>query len=113
MPFRIEGMASHAVTMRTSGGRRGAFALDELERLAAILFPRALLVVSGCGTEPTFYRDDPELVKLATRHRAPNVSLTTNAQLLDPEAVDRLVDSVWTKSRSRSTARCARRTGAS
>jgi molybdenum cofactor biosynthesis enzyme MoaA len=71
---------------------KGAFTHEELERLAAMFFPRALLVVFGCGTEPTLYRNYPELVKLSKRHRVPNVSLTTNAQLLDPEAVDRLVD---------------------
>ncbi|HEV3061284.1 MAG TPA: radical SAM protein [Vicinamibacterales bacterium] len=78
--------------VRRAKVKGGAFSASELERLAAMFFPKSLLVVFGCGTEPTLYRDYPELVRLAKRHRVPNVSLTTNAQLLDADAVERLID---------------------
>jgi molybdenum cofactor biosynthesis enzyme MoaA len=73
-------------------GTKGAFSPEEVERLASMFFPLSLLVVFGCGAEPTLYRDYPELVRLAKRHRVPNVGLVTNAQLLRGDDIDRLID---------------------
>ena len=71
---------------------KGIFSPEDIERLASQFFPRALLVVFGCSTEPTLYKNYPELVKVAKRYKVPNVSLTTNAQLLKPEAIEKLID---------------------
>jgi molybdenum cofactor biosynthesis enzyme MoaA len=73
-------------------GLKGRFTVEEIERLAASFFSRALLVVFGCGTEPTVYKNFPELVRIAKRHRVPNVSMTTNAQLIKAEHIEKLID---------------------
>jgi molybdenum cofactor biosynthesis enzyme MoaA len=71
---------------------KGIFSSDEIARIAALLFPRALLVVVGCGAEPTLYKDFPEIVRLAKQHAVPNVSMVTNAQLLTEKHIEHLVD---------------------
>ncbi len=61
---------------------KGSFTPEEIRRLGEIFFPRTLQLVIGCGTEPTLYRDFPDIVALAKRYRVPFVGLTTNGQLL-------------------------------
>ncbi|MBM2846314.1 MAG: radical protein [Bacteroidetes bacterium] len=70
---------------------KGIFTSAEIERLADMFFPRALLAVFGCGTEPTLYRDFPELVRLAQRHRVPHIGFTTNGQLLQEEHIRKFI----------------------
>lgn len=76
-------------TFRT--GSKGIFTKNELHRLAAMFFPRALLVVIGCGAEPTLYPGFNDIVRLAKAHRVPNVGLTTNAQMLTTEHIRRFI----------------------
>jgi molybdenum cofactor biosynthesis enzyme MoaA len=64
---------------------KGIFTPGEIERLAQMFFPRALLVVFGCGTEPTLYKDFTELIRLARRFKVPHIGFTTNGQLLERE----------------------------
>jgi MoaA/NifB/PqqE/SkfB family radical SAM enzyme len=71
---------------------KGIFSPAEIARIAALLFPRALLVVVGCGAEPTLYKDFPEIVRLAKQRAVPNVSMVTNAQLLTEQHIERLID---------------------
>lgn len=71
---------------------KGMFTPEDVERLASMLFPRSLLVVFGCSTEPTIYKNWPELVKLAKRYGVPNVGMTTNGQLIKPEAIEKIID---------------------
>jgi molybdenum cofactor biosynthesis enzyme MoaA len=73
-------------------GTKGAFTQAETERLASMFLPRSLLVVYGCGAEPTLYRNYPDLVRLAKSFGVPNVGLVTNAQLLQEADVERLID---------------------
>src|SRR5690349_8789083 len=61
---------------------KGIFSHEEIERIATLLFPRALMVVVGCGAEPTLYKDFPEIVRRAKRSGVPNVSMVTNGKLL-------------------------------
>lgn len=71
---------------------RGIFTAAEIERIAGMFFPRALLVVFGCGTEPTLYKDFPGLVRLAQRHNVPHIGFTTNAQLLVEEHIRKFIE---------------------
>lgn len=71
---------------------KGIFSSANIARIAALLFPRALLVVVGCGAEPTLYKDFPEIVRLAKQSGVPNVSMVTNAQLLTEQHIERLID---------------------
>ncbi len=61
---------------------KGTFTAEEIRRLGELFFPRTLQLIIGCGTEPTLYRDFPDIVALAKRYRVPFVGLTTNGQLL-------------------------------
>lgn len=72
-------------------GTKGAFTQPEIERLAEMFFPRALLVVFGCGAEPTLFKGYTGLVKLAKQHGVPNVGLVTNGQLLKRPDVEELI----------------------
>ena len=72
-------------------GGKGVFSKDDLHQLADMFFPHALLVVIGCGAEPTLYPDFPTIVRLAKEHRVPKVGLTTNGQLLTAEHIRQLI----------------------
>jgi len=74
-----------SVALQSRADRPAAFTRPELERLAAMLFPRALQVVIGCSFEPTVYGGFLDLVSLARAWRVPWVGLTTNGQLLRAE----------------------------
>jgi len=70
---------------------KGQFTDDELKRVAKVVFKRALKLQIGCGTEPTLYKNLDELVKLAKQYNVPYISLTTNANLLNYQSVEKLV----------------------
>ena len=61
---------------------RGIFTAEEISRIAKLFFPKSLQLVIGCGTEPTLYKNFPDIVSLAKSYRIPLVSLTSNGQLL-------------------------------
>lgn len=69
---------------------KGRLTKEDLERIAAELFPQALQVHFGAAMEPTMFKDYPWLVELATRHRVPFIGFTTNGQLLTEQAIHRL-----------------------
>jgi molybdenum cofactor biosynthesis enzyme MoaA len=71
---------------------KGRFTMQEVERIADLMFPRALMVVFGCGTEPTMWKDWPELVRIAKDRGVPNVGMTTNAQLITSDQIEKLID---------------------
>jgi MoaA/NifB/PqqE/SkfB family radical SAM enzyme len=50
---------------------KGIFKEEEIERIAGMLFPLSVQVVFGCGTEPTLYKNFPDLVRLAKRYKVP------------------------------------------
>ncbi|WP_344738775.1 radical SAM protein [Gaetbulibacter aestuarii] len=70
---------------------KGQFKQEELERVAEVVFPRALKLQVGCGTEPTLYKRLPELIALGKRNKVPYISLTTNANLLTEDSIEDLV----------------------
>lgn len=66
---------------------KGQFKEEELNRVAKVIFKRALKLQIGCGTEPTLYKDLHKLVALGTKYKVPYISITTNANLLDEEKI--------------------------
>lgn len=71
---------------------KGVFKKEQLERVAKVIFKRALKLQIGCGTEPTLYKDLPAIVRLGKHYKVPYISLTTNANLLNEEKIIALLD---------------------
>lgn len=70
---------------------KGLFPKEDLDRLAEVLFPRALKLQVGCGTEPTMYKDLSKIFELGKKYSVPHISITTNANLLTQEKVNEWV----------------------
>src|SRR5262249_10220193 len=70
---------------------KGIFSQEEISRIATLFFPRALMVVVGCGAEPTLYKNFPEIVRLAKQSGVPNVSMVTNGKLLTERYIELLI----------------------
>ena len=71
---------------------RSLLSLDDYKAMADAVFHRVLCLQIGCGAEPTLYPHLPELVRLAKEKGVPNISLTTNGNLLDGGKLDKLID---------------------
>lgn len=71
---------------------RSLLSLDDYKAMADAVFHRVLRLQIGCGAEPTLYPHLPELVRLAKEKGVPNISLTTNGNLLDGGKLDKLID---------------------
>lgn len=70
---------------------KGQFKENELDRIAKVIFKRALKLQIGCGTEPTLYRNLPKIVQLGKEYNVPYISITTNANLLNEEKIIELL----------------------
>lgn len=70
---------------------KGQFNNEELERVAKLVFYRALKLQIGCGTEPTLYKQLDKVVKLGKQYNVPYITLTTNANLLSYEKIEQLL----------------------
>ncbi len=70
---------------------KGQFKEDELNQAAKTIFKRALKLQIGCGTEPTLYKDLVKVVELGKTYNVPYISITTNANLLDEEKIEKLL----------------------
>ena len=70
---------------------KGQLKDKELDRIAKVIFKRALKLQIGCGTEPTLYKNLVRIVELGKTHKVPYISLTTNANLLDEEKISALL----------------------
>ena len=71
----------------------GKFSEEELEAVAAKLFPYLRKLQIGCGAEPTIYRNLDKVVALGRKYGVPYIALTTNGNLLNREKLEQLVDS--------------------
>jgi len=70
---------------------KGQFKESEIEQVAKTIFKRALKLQIGCGTEPTLYKNLPQIVALGRAYNVPYISLTTNANLLNKEKIEELL----------------------
>lgn len=70
---------------------KGQLKDEELERIAEVIFKRALKLQIGCGTEPTLYKNLVKIVELGKAYNVPYISLTTNANLLTEEKIKALL----------------------
>lgn len=73
------------------GTLKGQFKKEELNRVAKIIFKRALKLQIGCGTEPTLYKNLIKIVELGKAYNIPYISITTNANLLDEAKIEALL----------------------
>ena len=72
---------------------KGQLKDQELELIAKTIFKRALKLQIGCGTEPTLYKNLEKIIDLGKQYKVPYISLTTNANLLDEEKIEVLINS--------------------
>lgn len=70
----------------------GTFSVDDIDAIAKSLFHRVLRLQIGCGAEPTVFARLSDLVDTAARYGIPNISLTTNGQLLTQELLEELLE---------------------
>lgn len=66
----------------------GVLTHEQVDRIAEMLFPKALQLVIGCAAEPTTYKDFMMLLKLGKTYGVPYVSLVSNGQLLTEKHID-------------------------
>jgi len=68
--------------------------VNDYELIASRLFPKALQVFLGAGSEPTLHPELPYYAEIAKKkYRVPNVGICTHGQLLDATLIDRLIRS--------------------
>jgi molybdenum cofactor biosynthesis enzyme MoaA len=83
----------HFSSDESKGLAKGSITVGEFERIAKVLFPKAVQVVIGTAAEPTIYAPLPQLVRLAKRnYRVPFVAMSTNGQLLSEELFRKALD---------------------
>src|SRR5258706_2568367 len=71
---------------------KGEFSSQEIERIAELFFRQTLQLVVGCGTEPTLYKDFPEIIHIAKKFKVPFVGFTSNGQLLTKDHISKFVE---------------------
>jgi len=71
---------------------KGRFSDEELLLVANAFFHRALKLQIGCGAEPSLYKHNVEIIRLAKKTHIPYISLTTNGILFSEEDLRQLVE---------------------
>ncbi|RXP55128.1 radical SAM protein [Lutibacter sp. HS1-25] len=61
---------------------KGVFDVNEIPLFSKAILKRALKLQIGCGTEPTLYKNVTAIILEAKKEGVPNISMTTNANLL-------------------------------
>lgn len=69
----------------------GMLKKEEVDRIAKMLFPKAIQLVIGCEAEPTLYKNYIDILTTAKNYGIPYVSVVTNAQLLTPNHIDKMI----------------------
>lgn len=70
----------------------GVFAKEDLARVAEVVLPQALKLQIGCGAEPSLFKHNVAMVKLAKAYSVPYISYTTNANLLTEDEIYSLLE---------------------
>jgi len=63
---------------------------EMIAKVANCFFSSAMRLQIGCGAEPTLYKYNEQIIKLAKQHGVPYISFTTNGALLNYEKVEAL-----------------------
>jgi len=71
---------------------KGTFDKNDLPLLGKAVLKRALKFQIGCGTEPTLYNNLEDVIKIGNSYKVPHISLTTNANLLTKEKLNKWID---------------------
>lgn len=71
---------------------RGKMKDQTLNYIASTFFDRALKLQIGCATEPTLYKELPQIIHIAKKKNVPYISLTTNGQLLTEDSLTEMVE---------------------
>lgn len=71
---------------------KGQFNESDLDRIAKVIFPQALKLQIGCGAEPSLYKHNTKIIRLAKQYGVPHISFTTNANLLSTDMVYALLE---------------------
>lgn len=66
---------------------QGRMDIADFERIAAMLFPKALQLVIGCAAEPTLHPDLLSMMRIGKKYRVPYISIVSNGQLLTEEHI--------------------------
>ncbi len=66
---------------------KGIFQEENLEEIAQKIFKNALKLQIGCGAEPTLFKHNTTLIKIAKNHKVPYISMVTNGNLLEQKQV--------------------------
>lgn len=70
---------------------KGIFPKEDLTTLGSAIFKRAAKLQIGCGTEPTLYKNIDAILEIAQKHKVPYVSMTTNANLIEKESLEKWI----------------------
>ncbi len=71
---------------------KGSFKSEDLNRIAEVIFPQALKLQIGCGAEPTIFKHNVDIVRVAKQYGVPYISFTTNANLLVEDEIHNLLE---------------------
>ena len=67
---------------------KGIFKEENIDEIADAIFKNALKLQIGCGAEPTLFKHNTKLIKVAKKHHVPYISMITNGNLLEKEDVE-------------------------
>ena len=70
---------------------KGSFSREDLDIWASQSLPQALKLQVGCGAEPTVYKHLDRVFELGKQYGVPHISMTTNANLLTREKLQKWV----------------------
>ncbi len=71
---------------------KGIFKEENLEQIANASFKNAIKIQIGCAAEPTLFKHNTELIKIAKRYKIPHISMVTNGNLLTKECISEYVN---------------------
>jgi len=72
--------------------KKGLFAQEDLARIAEVIFPQTLKLQIGCGAEPSLFKHNTEIIRLGKQYGISYISLTTNANLLSSEDIEKWLE---------------------
>lgn len=71
---------------------KGIIDKADLKKLADAIFGNTYKLQIGCGAEPTLYKHNPEIIRLARQYGVKYIAMTTNANLLTADEILNLLE---------------------